>query len=150
MGIAIPLIFLATGSIAQTPASRTAIQNQIITGEKAIMDAIGKNDPKGFHAYVADGLVVTPYGVARTADFDQMIGQCKYTRWGLSGSQFTWINDTTVVHVYKWAGKGMCGGQPVPESRWSSTVWTKAGGKWVAAFHHEATAVEAPAPPAKK
>lgn len=91
---------------------------------------------------------MTPYGFANTADFDQVNVQCKYTRWGLSGLQFSWVNDTSLVHVYKWAGKGTCGGQPVPESRWSSTVWTNKSGKWVAAFHHEATAVETE--PAKK
>lgn len=47
----VPLLLVAAVSFAQTPANRNAIQNQIVANEKAIMDAIGKNDSKAFHTY---------------------------------------------------------------------------------------------------
>ena len=136
------------GAFAQTP-NRTAVQNQIVSNEKAIMDAIGKNDPKAFHTYVAaDSFTVGPSGLAKASDFDQFMKACKYTRWGLTGSQFYWVNETTVVHTFHWMGQGTCGGQAVPESTWASTVWSNKGGKWIAAFHQESMA-DAP-PPAKR
>ena len=37
---------------AQTATDRPAVEKQIVANEKAIVDAIVKNDPKTFHSYV--------------------------------------------------------------------------------------------------
>lgn len=58
-----------------------------------------------------------------------------------------WINDITVVHMYRQTFAGTCKGEPAT-ANWSSTVWTNKGGKWVAAFHQESEIL--PAPPAAK
>jgi hypothetical protein len=150
------LLIVAACSILQAGAvpaqsgttDRTAVQNQVVENEKAIIDAILKNDPKTFHGYVLpDSYAIGGDGVIKAADFDKMMNEmkpdCKAAKWDLAESMFYWVNDSTVVHIFKTTIEGTCQGQAIP-ANWSSTVWTIKGGKWLAAFHHESE-VKAPA-----
>jgi hypothetical protein len=135
---------------AQAPAAnRAAIEKQIVANERTINEAVAKGDMKGFNALVApDAISMDSGGIMKTGDpnFEKMVKEIKITSWNLEGSQFMWINDNTVVHIYKWTGKGTYQGQPVPSPTWSSTVWANKGGKWTAVFHQESLAMPAPAP----
>ena len=152
------LLFVAAGlAAAQAPAAnRAAIEKQIVLSERAVNEAIAKGDMKAFHANIApDGVAVDAGGVNKVTgpDFDKMLLATKIQTWNIDSSQFYWVNDSTVVHIYKWTGKGTYQGQPVPSPTWSSTVWANKGGKWMAVFHQESLAMSAPAPaptPAKK
>ena len=143
-------VVMAAALWAQTPAaSHAAIEKQVVTLERAINEAIAKGDMKAFHANVApDAIGVDPTGINKvnTPDFDKMLLTSKIQSWNLDGSQFYWINDAAVVHMYRWTGKGTFDGQPVPSPTWASTVWMNKSGKWMAVFHQETTAM--PAPPA--
>jgi len=152
------LLIVAACSILQArpvPAQRettdrTAVQNQVVENEKAIIDAILKNDPKTFHSYVLpDSYAVGGDGAIRAADFDKIMNEmkadCQAAKWELAESMFYWVNDSTVVHIFKTTAEGTCQGQPIP-ANWSSTVWTNQDGKWLAAFHHESVVK----PPAAK
>ena len=145
-------VVMAAALWAQTPAaSHAAIEKQVVTLERAINEAIAKGDMKAFHANVApDAIGVDPTGINKvnTPDFDKMLLTSKIQSWNLDGSQFYWINDAAVVHMYRWTGKGTFDGQPVPSPTWASTVWMNKSGKWMAVFHQETTAM--PAAPAKK
>jgi hypothetical protein len=138
--------------IAQT-TDRPAVEKQIVQNEKAVIDAIIKNDPKTFHSYVlSDSYAMGGEGVMKVADFDKMMEQmktaCKITKWDLGESRFYWVNDGTAVHIYKATTKGTCNEKPIPPT-WASSVWTNKGGKWLGAFHHESEAVTPPAAPKK-
>jgi Domain of unknown function (DUF4440) len=138
---------------AQTASDRTAVQKQVVAHEKAIIDAIVKNDPKTFHSYVLpDSFAMSGEGVVKAAEFDKMMSQmqadCKFTKWSLTDSTFYWVNDNTVIHMYKVTGDATCKGQPVPPT-WNSSVWTNKGGKWLGAFHHESAVVTPPGTPKK-
>jgi ketosteroid isomerase-like protein len=135
---------------AQAPAAnRAATEKQIVANERTINEAVAKADLKGFNALVApDAVSMDSGGIMKTGDpnFEKMVKEMKITSWNLEGSQFLWINDNTVVHMYKWTGKGTYQGQPVPSPTWASTVWANKGGKWMATFHQESLAMPAPAP----
>ena len=124
----------------------------VVESEKAIIDAILKNDPKTFHSYVLpDSYVMGGDGVIEAAGLDKlmegMTADCKLAKWELVESMVYWVNDSTVVHLFRTTAEGTCQGQPIPEN-WESTVWTNKGGKWLAAFHHESP-VTRPAAPKK-
>jgi hypothetical protein len=70
----------------------------------------------------------------------------KITIQKTSDFNFLWVDANTVVVSYTWTGSGTMMGQPVPSPTYSSTVWTKRAGKWMAVFHQETVAP----PPAKK
>jgi len=135
---------------AQTPAasSHAAIEKQIIMLERTINEAFAKGDTKAFHANIApDAIGVDPTGINKVSgpDFDKMLLATKVQSWNMDGSQFYWINDTSVLHMYRWTGKGTFQGEAIPSPTWSSTVWTNKNGKWMAVFHQETTAMPAPA-----
>jgi hypothetical protein len=153
VSVVVCFVLQAGPATAQNATDRTAAQNLIDRSEKAITDAILKNDPKAFHSYVVpDSFVVGGEGVMKVADFDKMMSQmnadCKFTKWGLGESTFYWLNDSTVVHTYKATIDGTCQGQPLP-AVWASSVWVNKGGKWLGAFHQE-TEVTQPAAAPKK
>src|SRR5262247_3889928 len=147
---------VAAFSQAPAAANRAGIEKQIVANERAINDAIAKGDMKTFHSIVAaDASGVDTGGITRVnaPDFDKMMQSAKIQSWNIDGSQFQWVNDNTVVHMYRWTGKGTFAGQPIPSPVWSSTVWTNKGGKWTAVFHQETVAMAPPSQastPAKK
>ncbi len=134
---------------SQAPADRAAIEKQIVAMERAINDGFAKGDVKATMANIAkDGVSIDPMGVTKAADFEKMIKDVKVQSWNIDQSQFLWVTPQTVVHLYRWTGKGTMMGQAFPSPTWSSTVWASRDGKWIAVFHQETAA--APAPPAKK
>ena len=140
----------AVSALSQAPAaaSHAAIEKAVVANE-----AFAKGDLKAFHANVAsDAVAVDMSGINKVngPDFDKMLLANKIQSWNIDGSQFYWVNDSTVVHMYRWTGKGTYEGQPIPSPTWSSTVWANKGGKWMAVFHHESLAMAAPAPAAAK
>jgi hypothetical protein len=144
------LVVVHTGlAVAQT--NRTAVQAQVVAAEKAINDAIVKNDMKAFHANIApDAVSVDGMGITKAADFDKMMADIKAVSYAITGSQFMWLDDANVVHMYKWTGKGTYQGQPIPDTTWSSTVWQNRGGKWLAVLHTESPAMPMPPPASAK
>ena len=110
---------MAVAALAQTPAasSHAAVEKQIVASERAINEAIAKGDMKAFHSNIAsDAVGVDPTGIMKVnaPDFDKMLLGTKIQSWNIDGSQFYWIGDATVVHMYRWTGKGTYEGQPVP------------------------------------
>ena len=145
----------AVSALSQTPAAanHAAIEKAIVANERAINDAVAKGDLKGFHANIASdavGIDMTGISKVNGPDFDKMLLATKIQSWTIDGSQFYWVNDSTVVIMYRWTGKGTFEGQPIPSPTWSSTVWANKGGKWMAVFHQETVAMAAPAPAAAK
>ena len=148
------LILTFTGAaMAQAPAAsnHTAVEKQIVAAERAINEAVAKGDMKAFHANIAnDAATIDPGGISKVnADMDKMLLAMKIQSWNIDGSQFYWVNDSTVVHMYRWTGKGTYQGDPVPSPTWASTVWSNKSGKWLAVFHQETNAMAAPAPASK-
>ncbi len=147
------VLMAAIPVLGQTPAAsnKAATEKQIVANERAVNEAFAKNDPKGFHALVAmDGISVDAGGISKVSgpDFDKMMASVKITSWNIDGSQFYWVGNDTVIHMYRWTGKGTYQGQPVDSPVWCSSTWTNRGGKWLAVFHQETNAMM-PAP-AKK
>jgi len=146
------IVALAAVGLAQAPAAanRAAAEKQVLAAERAVNEAIAKGDMKTFHANIApDAVGVDMGGINKVnvPDFDKMMLQTKLTSWNIDGSQFLWINDAAVVHMYRWTGKGTFQGQPIPSPVWTSTLWTNKGGKWVGVFHQETAAMMPSAPP---
>ncbi len=100
------LVALAAATVpAQTPANpnHAAIEKQIAATERAINDAFAKGDVKAFHANIApDALSIDPTGVIKVnSDYDKMMASVKIQTWNIDSSQFYWVGDTTVVHMYR-------------------------------------------------
>ena len=78
-----------------------------------------------------------------TKMFADVLDQLKVTKWDILNPQVVWIDATSAVrHVHAGRGEGTFAGQPLPSKTYSSTVWTKKGGKWMAVYHQETTAAK--------
>jgi hypothetical protein len=141
-------------SIAMAQASaHAAAEKQIVANEAAVNAAIEKKDLAAFQKLVpGDAWAIDPTGVSTGADFAKIISEFKIEPgWKIEGSRFLWINDTTVVHAYRWIGKGTMMGQKLPSPAWCSTVWSLKNGQWHGMFHQETEAAPmTPPAPTKK
>jgi hypothetical protein len=106
------------------------------------------------HISVDGWTIDAPFGRASVTDFfkdfDAITKGIKISSWDLSDSMIYWVDANTAVHSYKSTVKGTVEGQPMPETTWNSTVWTKKTGKWMAAFHQETVPMPGTAPAPKK
>jgi hypothetical protein len=148
--LAAALVALGCSTVAFTQAaSKTATEKALIANENKVAEAVAKHDLKTFNDLVAaDGVSADMGGFMKVSDFTKTFDQVKISTWHIMDAKVTWIDDKSAVVTYTWMGKGTYMNQPIPETAYSSTVWTERNGKWVAVFHQETGA--APPSPAKK
>jgi len=127
--------------ISAQAGSKAATEKMLIANENKINEAVAKHDVKAFNDLVAaDAVSVDGNGVMKVSDFVKTMDQLKIVSWHAMDQKVTWVDDKTAVVGYTWMGSGTYMNQPVPETDYSSTVWTERNGKWVAVFHQESTA----------
>lgn len=144
---------LSAAGHEQGASNRADIEKTIVANERAIITAITNNDTKTFHSHIVpDSYFMGDDGPTKQSGFDKVMAQmksdCKISKSDISGSTFYWVNENVVIHMFKPVVDGKCQGQPLPQV-WASTVWSKNGGKWLAAYHQE-TPVTPPAPATKR
>src|SRR5690349_22073957 len=131
-------------SPAPKPAmSRAQSQKMIIATEKKLWEAWKNKDMKAFKANLsADAIMIGDSGVAdKKTAVTAMEGEaCEVTSYELSDIKVTFLNSSTAIMTYKSAQDATCGGEKVPPSVWSSSIYVMRGGRWYAASHQETTA----------
>ena len=65
---------------------------------------------------------------------------CEVKSYELSDLKVTLLNSSTAILTYKSTQDATCGGEKVPPTVWSSSVYVMRGGRWYAASHQETTA----------
>ena len=137
-----------TASPSPSPAPKPAMtraqsQRAIIATEKKLWEAWKNKDMKPFRANLtADAVMIGDSGVAdKKSSLTAMEGMaCQVTSYELSDIKVTFFNNSTALMTYKSAQDATCGGEKVPASVWSSSLYVMRGGRWYAASHQETTA----------
>lgn len=122
--------------------SKAQIQKTLIASEKKLWEAFKNKDPKPFKTTLsADSVGVGEMGVQSKADLLKEItsGGCDIKSFSLSDFKLTTIDGNAAVLTYKGVTEGTCGGKAIP-TVWSSTVYVRRGGKWLAVAHQETPA----------
>ena len=138
----------ATASPSPSPApkpamSRAQSQRTIIATEKKFWEAWKNKDMKFFRANLApEAVMISDSGVAdKKTSVAAMEGTpCEVTSYELSDIKVTFFNNSTALLTYKSAQDATCGGEKVPASVWSSSLYVMRGGRWYAASHQETIA----------
>ena len=144
-------VFMATATAAHAQTDKAAIEKQLIANEHTIVNSFAKGDAKTFFTLVdKTGVGVDNTGVTKIADLEPMIGKAKVTTTSMDPIVVQWIDADTALLYYKWTGSGTVDGQKVPSPVYSSTIWTKKAGKWMAVYHQESILTPPLAPAAKK
>lgn len=138
----------AASATAQAP-NRAALEKAILANEKAVNLAFEKGDLAGIQKHLlSEGVAVDPVGATPVPEMLKMLGDMKVQPgWKVESSRFLWLDDNTVMHIYKWTGKVTVMGQPLPSPTWSSTLWVLRNGQWKAGFHQETAAMAPPPTP---
>jgi hypothetical protein len=124
-------------------ADKSGVEQALIANERKINDAVAKSDKAAFTALVLpDAWSADANGFMKVSDFSSMMDQMKVTNWEINEPKVQWVDANTAIVLYKWTGSGTFQGQPFPSATYSSTVWTKKGGKWLAAYHQESEAAK--------
>jgi hypothetical protein len=142
------IAFSQEATAAPSPAPKPAMskaqsQKIIIATEKKLWEAWKKNDSKPFNDYLAaDSLMVGDTGVANKATSIKEMSsmKCDVKSYELTDMKVTFFDNAAAFLTYKSVQDATCGGQAVPPSVWSSSVYVRRGGKWYAASHQETTA----------
>jgi len=138
----------ATASPSPSPApkpgmSRAQSQRMIIATEKKLWEAWKNKDMKPFKANLAaDSVTISDSGVADKATALKAMEAmpCEVASYELMDLKVTFLNSSTAILTYKSTQDATCGGEKVPPTVWSSTVYVMRGGRWFAASHQETTA----------
>ena len=130
---------------ARATADHSALEKALIANENKINEAVAKGDKAAFSALItADAWSVDGMGAMKVSDFAATLDQMKVKTWKISDEKIAWVDANTAIVTYKWTGSGTYQGQPFPPVTYASTVWTKKGDKWLAAFHQESEAAKVP------
>lgn len=115
-----------------------ATEKALIDSERKINEAIAKGHKAAFLSLVAaDGVWAGKGGFVPVALLGDAFDQMNVTKWEVVNPQVVWVNPTTAVVAYSWAGSGSFMGQPLARRTIASTIWTMRGDKWVAVYHQE-------------
>jgi hypothetical protein len=141
----LPLVIILTFVVASFAQAQTRAQSQktIIDTEKKLWEAWKNKDMKPFHANLAaDAVMIGDGGVAdKKSSLSAMEGMaCDVKSYELSDLKVTFLNNSAAILTYKSTQDATCGGQAVPATVWSSSVYVMRGGRWYAASHQETTA----------
>jgi hypothetical protein len=124
-------------------SANAATEQKLVDMEKSLWEAWKNHDSAPFQRLLAaESVNVSPMGVNGTeqAVKDAGSADCKVNSYSLEDPKATWIDKDAVLLTYKSTQDAVCGGQKVPETVWSSSLWVKKGNEWKAAFHQESPA----------
>jgi hypothetical protein len=119
--------------------TKAQLLKQLSEMETKLWDAWKNKDAKPFQTHLAaDSVVVGEQGVSGKATIEKDITSmpCEVKSFTLSDWKLTKINANTALITYKGAADGTCMGTAIPAT-WSSSIWVKRKGAWLAVFHQE-------------
>ena len=126
---------------APSMAGTSASDDALVANERKLLQALEKNDADAFKALVTmDGISADANGFMKISDFIPMIAQMKMSNSKVGDPHVVHVDANTAVVTYTWTGTATVGDQTFDKPTYCSTVWTKRGGKWLAAYHQETEA----------
>lgn len=122
---------------------KSSLEETISMMERRAWEAVKARDAKTFSdLFAADGTMADSDGVmTRDAFLTQTLPQLVITDYTLSNIKVMMIDKDSALITYTAAAKGTFKGQVVPEAlSYTSSIWTKRSGKWIAVYHQETMA----------
>jgi hypothetical protein len=124
-------------------ADRAAIEAQLIANEHAINDAFARGDAKAFYELVdRNGPGINTRGVSKAADIETLLPTARLSSWKMDDTHVLWIDANTAVVYYRLTASGTFAGRTLESRVYTTSVWRKTAGKWMAVFHQETPLAE--------
>jgi len=143
--VAVVTLLIAGGRAAAQGAksdakSSSSDASAIIAQEKALLDAVTRNDIAAFNKGLGSNFVfvdsrgATRWELTKSAE---MLKGCKTGKFTMENSEVTPAGSDLLVLTYKATADQTCDGQKAPPTVLAMSVWQKRGGRWVAVAHSE-------------
>jgi ketosteroid isomerase-like protein len=143
--VALLTLLVAGGAAAAQGAKSDAKSSSpdataIIAQEKALLDALTKNDFAAFNKGLGSNFVyvdargATRWELSKSAE---MLKGCKTGKFTMENPEVTSAGSDILVLTYKATADQTCDGQKAPPTVLAMSVWQKRAGRWVAVAHSE-------------
>jgi hypothetical protein len=110
----------------------------LLANERALQTAVAKGDKAAFQSLVlGSGIWATKIGFIPMNLLADGLDDFQLTKWEIVNPHVTRLDDNSAIVLYSWTGTGTFHNQPVAAITLASTVWTRRGGKWLAAHHQQ-------------
>lgn len=147
----VALLLIASSGAAQTKNSqsmnvskgKSSLEEMITMMERRAWEAVKARDAKAFSdLFAADGTMADSDGIiTRDAFLNKTLPELVITDYALSNIKVMMIDKDAALITYTAASKGTFKGQAFPDTpSFTSSVWSKRNGKWVAVYHQETMA----------
>jgi hypothetical protein len=138
----------ANANAAASPTPSGVTQADLEAKEHQVWDAIKAKNWDAFGGMLSDDFtIVGSDGVHSKADTLNDMKKYELTDYTFSNVKFVKVDDDLAVLVYDSTEKSTYDGKPTPADAvsHSASAWANRGGKWVAVYHGETTAMKPPA-----
>jgi uncharacterized protein (TIGR02246 family) len=122
---------------------KSSLEETISMMERRAWEAVKARDAKTFsNLFAADGTMADSDGVmTRDAFLNKTLPDLVITDYTLSDIKVMMIDKDSALITYTAMAKGTFKGQAVPDApSYTSSIWTKRNGKWLAVYHQETMA----------
>jgi uncharacterized protein (TIGR02246 family) len=118
------------------------LQEDLISREKALWTAWGKGDGEVFHKQLSKDAVQIVAGVGKITGRDAIIAEVKRASCELKSFAFSDVTlrrlaPSVVALTYKAAQDATCEGTKLPPTVYSTSIYVRKKGKWVATSYQE-------------
>ena len=128
----------AAGKQDTRPGPARQPDETLIANERALLSAVAKADKAAFLSLVIpEGAWTTAQGFVPMNLLVNGLEAFHLSKWEVVNPRVTRIGEDSAVVLYAWRVAGTYGGQPLPPTTLSSTVWVHRGGKWLAVHHQD-------------
>jgi hypothetical protein len=132
-----------TKSVSQDKEKgKVSVETTLIKMEKQAWEAVKNRDTNSFgNLFSSDGMMADSSGFTTRPAFYQTLPDLTITDYTLEDFKVTMIDKDSAIITYKATVKGSYKGQAFPSNpSYTSSVWAKRNGKWVAVYHQETMA----------
>lgn len=135
------LLVLLTIALGLAQAPKKALQDEIVTHERAELDSLKTGDMATFGNLLAeDAVFVDSRGTAGKAEVVEHSANVRLHDYNIRDVQFVALSAESGLIVYHLEENGTSHGKEFSAKVLVSALWAKRGGKWVCAFSQETAA----------
>jgi ketosteroid isomerase-like protein len=143
----LPAAAASPGRTQDTATHDQSLEQQVISAERAGLDALKSGNLEQFAALTADdAILVDAQGPANKAQVMKNVAGFKLTDYLMEDVKFLAVSPNTGLVSYKITEKGVSHGKEFAAQAYISSVWTHRGTQWLCLFSQETGVPKRPTP----
>jgi ketosteroid isomerase-like protein len=133
-----------TAGAASAPANDANTKAAFVALEKSAYDAWKARDAQYWNVFLSDRFV--GWGSSRldkaSATKEYTGADCDIRSYALSDEEISLLGENAALITHETTVDGTCGGQKIPATNWTASVYVRDGEKWKAIFHAQSDVVD--------